>query len=162
MDNMTIKNRMTVAMQEPSAPEALIRRNIVRAQALVAGQDAEEKLARAGKTLPREEKEQLAAQSLLGRLMLSSLPPEGVSAEKLTAELRGRENVREALSKPTDVLLSELESGKLVRSLAAKGRARVGKKPEEKTLGDKRAKEGKTPVKASPAKKAPEIKSPGL
>ena len=149
-------------MQEPSAPEALIRRNIVRAQALGAGRNAEEKLAQAGETLSREEKEQLAAQSLLGRLMFGSLPPEGVSAEELTAELRGREDIREALSKPTDVLLSELKNGKLIRSLAAKERARAGKKPEEKALGEKQEKERKTPVKASPVKKAPEIKGPDL
>ncbi len=162
MDNMTIKNRITDTMQEPPAPEALIRRNIVRAQALVAGRDAEEKLVRAGKTLSHEEKEQLAAQSLLGRLMLGSLPPEGVSAEKLTAELRGREDIREAFSKPTDVLLSELKNGRLIRSLAAKERARAGKRPEERAPGDKREKERKTPVKASPVKKAPEIKGPSL
>ena len=162
MDNVTIKNRIADAMQEPSAPEELVRRTVVRAQALRAGRNAEEKLARAGKTLLHEEKEQLAAQSLLGRLMLSSLPPEGVSAEKLTAALRGREDVREAHSKPADVLLSELESGKLIRSLAAKGRARAEKKPEEKTLGEKQKKERKAPVKAAPVKKAPEIKGPSL
>ena len=162
MANEMIKNRITDAMQEPSAPEELVRRTIVRAQALVAGRDAEEKLARTGKTLSHEEKEQLAAQSLLGRLMLSSLPPEGVSAEKLTAELRGREDIREALSKPTDELLSELKNGKLIRSLAAKGRTRAGKKPEGKALGEKQEEERKTPVKASPVKKAPEIKGPSL
>ena len=162
MANEMIKNRIAAEMQEPSAPEELVRRNIVRAQALRAGRSAEEKLAQAGETLPHEEKEQLAAQSLLGRLMLSSLPPEGVSAEKLTAELRNREDIRAALSKPTDVLLSELKSGKLIRSLAAKGRARAGKKPEEKTLGQKKTEERKTPTKASPVKKVPEIKGPGL
>lgn len=162
MANEMIKNRIAAEMQEPSAPEELVRRTIVRAQALSAGRNAEEKLAQAGKMLSHEEKEQLAAQSLLGRLMLSSLPPEGVSAEKLTAELRGREDIRAALSKPTDVLLSELKNGKLIRSLAAKRRARAGKKPEEKALSDKQEKERKTPVKASPVKKAPEIKGPGL
>ena len=162
MANKMINNRITDAMQEPSAPEELVRRTIVRAQAIRAGRNAEEKLAQADKTLSHEEKEQLAAQSLLGRLMRSSLPPEGVSAEKLTAELRGREDIREALSKPTDELLSELKNGKLIRSLAAKGRTRAGKKPEGKALGEKQEKERKTPVKASPVKKAPEIKGPGL
>ena len=162
MANEMIKNRIAAEMQEPSAPEELVRRTIVRAQAISAGRNAEEKLAQAGKALSHEEKEQLAAQSLLGRLMLSSLPPEGVSAEKLTAGLRGRKDIREALSKPTDELLSELESGKLIRSLAAKGRARAGRKPAEKALSDKQEKERKTPVKASPVKKAPEIKGPGL
>lgn len=162
MADKTIKNRIMDAMQEPSAPEELVRRTIVRAQLLRAGRNAEEKLAQTGKMLPHEEREQLAAQSLLGRLMLSSLPPEGVSAEKLTAELHSREDIRAALSKPTDVLLSELESGKLIRSLAAKGRARAEKKPEEKALSDKQEKERKTPAKASPVKKAPEIKGPSL
>ena len=157
-----IKNRIAAEMQEPSAPEELVRRNIVRAQALRAGRDAEKRLAQAGETLSHEEKEQLAAQSLLGRLMFGSLPPEGASAEKLMAELRGREDIRTALSKPTNELLSELKSGKLIRSLAAKGRERAGKKPAEKALGGKQAEERKTPAKVLPIKETPAIKGPGL
>lgn len=150
-----IKNKIADAMREPSAPEALIRRNIVRAKAITAGRNAEEKLAQAGESLSKEEKEQLAAESLLGRLMLSSLPREGISAEQLTAELRGREEIRKALDQPADVLLSELNSGKLIRSLAAKELAKAGEKSPEKASAVKRTQERKAPVPEIPGKNGP-------
>ena len=152
-----MKNKIADAMREPSAPEALVRRNIVRAKAITAGRNAEAKLAQAGESLSKEEKEQLAAESLLGRLMLSNLPRDGISAEELTAELRGREDIRKALDQPTDVLLSDLSSGKLIRSLASKKPVRAAEKPPEKPEAVKQPPEKKAPVPESPGKTGPAL-----
>ena len=157
MDDMTIKNRINDAMRRPSVPESLMERTVELARAVGAGREAERKLAQSGETLPRDEKEQLVAQGLVGRLMRNHLPPEGVSAEKLTEELRGREDFRKAIEKPTDVLLGELKNGRLILSLAAAERAGAKKTMPEKTMGEARVEEKKMPVK-----KAPEIKAPGL
>ena len=148
-----MKNKIADAMREPSAPEALVRRNIVRAKAITAGRNAEAKLAQAGELLSKEEKEQLAAESLLGRLMLSNLPRDGTSAEELTAELRSREDIRKALDQPTDVLLSDLSSGKLIRSLASKNPVRAA----EKAATIKQTPEKKAPVPESPGKTGPAL-----
>ena len=150
-----IKNKIADAMREPSAPEALIRRNIVRAKAITAGRNAEEKLAQAGESLSKEEKEQLAAESLLGRLMLSNLPRDGISAEELTSELRSREDIRIALDQPADVLLSELNSGNLIRLLAAKKPVRAAEKPQERAAAVKQTQEKKAPAPEPPGKNGP-------
>ena len=159
MDDMTIKNRITDAMREPPIPESLMERTVELARAVGAGREAEKKLARTNEALPREEKEQLVAQALIGRLMRNGLPPEGVSAEKLTEELRSREGFREAMEKPTNVLRSELKNGKLILGLAAKERARTEKEPAEKILAEVQK---NTPHKEAPVKKTPERKGPVL
>ena len=154
MDDRTIRNKITAAVQEPAAPEALIRRNIVRAQALRAGREAEEKLAQSDETLPREEKELLAAQSLLGRLMLSNLPIEGVTAEALTERIRKAEYFRKEADRPTEQLLSDLQNGKMIRRMAALNRSR-----NEKALSDPAAAEErqKAPVREAPLKSGPAL-----
>ena len=114
-------------MQEPPVPEKLLERTLILARTVRQGREAEKRLA---ESPPRSEKEQLAAQSILGRLFCGQFPPEGANPEKLAEELRGKEEFRRAVEQPADALLSDLQDGRLLRSLAAK-RAKAEKKSTE-------------------------------
>ncbi len=126
MNDMKIQNKMAQALQEPSPPESLVSRTIVRAQALVEGRQAERRLAEG--SFDAEEKAQLAAQRLVGRVMLPNVPPEGASVALMKDQLLENKEFRQMTERPAEQLLSELQTGRMIRSLGEQKYFRAEKK----------------------------------
>ena len=117
MDDLTIRNKLEEALREPSAPPGLVERTVARAELLTRGREAERELAGGA---GEERRELLAAQALLGRVMLTNRPPEGKSAQELTGELLQSERFRAAVAgRPAAELLSGMRTGRLLRSFGA-------------------------------------------
>ena len=103
MDEYVIKQKIQKAFFEPRAPEELMQKVVLRAQAVAMGSNAQKAL----ETAPAEKVGELASQALIGQLAEVSELPKGVQPEKLarlleqqpafTAALRGG-NVARRLS----------------------------------------------------------------
>lgn len=128
MDDRSIREKLTRAMAEPKAPEALIRQTIVRTGAVRDGLRAEEKLESDGSSLSPGERRELAAKSVVGRLMQNVRPPDGVTAERMTKQLMDMPAFRKLAEQPADRLLSDIRLGRVNRILASSGSA-----PEKST-----------------------------
>lgn len=87
MDELTVKNRIVEAMNEPPPLEQLVRGMIVRAKAIVAGRRAEERLEREERQLSLEDRTKLAATGMIGLLAGVAALPEGATPEGLAAQL---------------------------------------------------------------------------
>lgn len=114
MDEMTVKNRIIHAMDEPSVPERLVQSTIVRAQAVSAGRRAEERLEREEGKLSPEERTLLAAEGMIGRLALVSSLPEGVAVGQLTEQLASEPRFVRAVEKGN--VLARLKNGELLQT----------------------------------------------
>lgn len=119
MDEQLFKKKLTAAMSEPSAPDALIRRTLIRVQAVRNGAAAEDRLARDGEQLSGPERKILAAQSVVGRLMQSVVPPDGVNTEMMTKQLMQKPAFQKLSDLPADRLLDDLRHGRINKMLAA-------------------------------------------
>lgn len=113
MDEISLKTQISAAMGEPSAPQALVERTVVRAEAITAGRAAEQRLA-AGETLSAGEAAVLTAKSVAGRLMLTAMPPAGITAEAMASRLAENEKIRQLAALSPEKLLSELQTGQFL------------------------------------------------
>lgn len=118
MDEAAMKSKIQRAMNEPAAPEGLVRRTIVRANAIEAGRAAENELQALGSAAATEHSRALAARGALGRLMLANAPPDGAGLELLERQLRQLPAFRTLADRPADQVLQDLRSGKFTAQLA--------------------------------------------
>ncbi|MBQ0037376.1 MAG: hypothetical protein KBS74_01755 [Clostridiales bacterium] len=118
MDEMTIKEKMVAALNEPPVPQSLVERTAVRAQALVAGREAEHRL-REGDVLSDAERLYLAAQSTIGHLMMTREPPENATNRGMLQQLMENEKFRVLADCPPNRFLAELNNGTLLRKLSS-------------------------------------------
>ena len=111
MDDRQIKEKIEQAMYAPDVPQSLVERTAVRAKAITEGREAERQMAQMGSERLSGYPE-LAAKSVLGRLMLFRQPPKGATFEKMVSELSGNEMFRENIDSPADSFLADLQSGR--------------------------------------------------
>lgn len=137
MDERTVKNRITQAMAEPRAPEALVSSTIRRASAITMGRRAEQRLD-AGGDIPRTEKVGLYAASLIGRMAAAAPLPDGPTPEEMAGSLARQPRFQEAVAAPN--ALQRIRSGELLQEL---------------TAGAKTAPVREAPVKTAPARSGP-------
>ena len=114
MDELNLKNKIADALQAPEVPENLLERTVVRTRAITAGRAAERQLAERGDALPADEAAGLTAQSVVGRLMLTVQPPDGVDEAAMTAQLLENEKFRSLAALPAEKRLQELHSGEFL------------------------------------------------
>ena len=145
--DMTIRDKLKEAVREPAAPTALVRRTVTRVNAIRKGQDAEEHLRRLGDKGPSEETRLLAAQGAVGRLMQNLRVPDGVTGELLVSQLAALPDFVSLTDRPANEVLSDLESGRLTRTLAGKAAKQAA---QCRTVGD----EGRAAAAAPPVKAA--------
>ena len=87
MNEITIKNRIEAAVEEQRAPEKLVEQTVLRAQGIVAGRSAEQRLEQEGERLPEDEVAYLTAAGVIGRLAFLRPLPEGGSLRQMTEQL---------------------------------------------------------------------------
>ena len=114
MDELNVKNQIAEALREPEVPRNLVERTVVRARAITAGRAAEQQLAAQGDALPAREAAALTAKSVVGRLMLTAQPPDGVDEAAMTAGLMESEKFRGLAELPAEKRLQELRSGEFL------------------------------------------------
>lgn len=131
MNEMTIKGKLAAALHEPPAPPGLVERTVVRAQAIVAGREAEQKL-ECSDTLSHAEFMDLAARSVVGRLMQKRMPPDNVSADMMYKQLQESDAFCRLADQPPKMFLAEVKNGALLRKLGGQT-ALSGKQQTNKT-----------------------------
>ena len=119
MNEITIKNRIEAAVEEQRAPEKLVEQTVLRAQGIVAGRSAEQRLEQEGDRLPQEEVAYLTAAGLIGRLAFLRPLPEGGSLRQMTEQLAGNPKLQQWMKRPVAETLSHLRSGKLFGEISA-------------------------------------------
>lgn len=124
------KEQLEMALKEPPAPEALVERTIRRCRAVTGGRLAEERLAKEGGSLSKEERCALAADGLLGRLAMQTDLPEGLNRKWLM----GQESFRKAADVPAPEVLSGLRRGTILRQMTEQKPGRCTA-PARKELG---------------------------
>lgn len=140
-----IKTKLEQALNEPKAPEPLVKRTIRRCQLVTAGRRAEETLAAKGNAVTLQEGRQLAADSILGRIAGERDVPEELSAQRLVKD----ERFCKLADRPADQLLAGLQRGTIFREI----KAAAGK-------GTPEMRRGRRPEKEAPVKKAPHRSGP--
>lgn len=118
MDEITIKAKISRAMNEPRAPQSLVERTVVRVRAIEAGREAEAALEALGSAPPTEQSRTLAARAAVGRLMTAHKPPEGAGIEQLERQLVQLPAFRALTDHPADQILADLKSGKFTSQLS--------------------------------------------
>ena len=127
--NDQFKRQLETALCEPPAPEPLVESTIRRCQAVTRGRLAEERLARDGDILSREERRELAADGLLGRLSMQTELPKGLDR----AWLMKQDAFCRAADGPVEGILTGLRQGTLLRQIAARGERRAAPRQPERT-----------------------------
>lgn len=118
-----IKRELEQALKEPSVPEELVTRTIRRCQLETAGRRAEEMLAAKGNSIPVQQRRELAADSILGRLAVQNDVPAALNTQRLVQD----ERFCRLADRPAEQLLQGLQKGtifKEIRSAAKQTPAR--------------------------------------
>lgn len=137
MNETTIKNKIVGALGEVCAPKDLVERMAVRATSIVNGRKAEQQLSEMGSAHPDS---LVVAQCVVGRLMMSIDPPNGISVETMTKSLVQNQKFCQLSDAPASELLNELKTGRLIRELGVTKARKVDepvKKAPEKELAPK-------------------------
>lgn len=129
MDELNIKEKIVNAMAEPPAPKALVEKTVVRVNAILSGRRAEQELQKLGNAPPGDTVRQLAATSVIGRLMQSIPPPERATPAELAESLLEQPQFRKLTDRPADQILHDLSSGKLNRALGEAGPVKKNENP---------------------------------
>ena len=111
MDEYVIKQKIQKASFEPRAPEELIRKTILRAQAVAMGVQARKGL----ETAPAEELGKLVSRVLIGQLATVSELPADAQPEQLARQLE--QDPAFVVSLRGGNVISRLNSGKLLQQL---------------------------------------------
>ena len=118
---------LTEALREPSAPENLIRRTVLRCQAVSRGREAEEELTKPdGRS--KEETARLLAYGLLGRLAQDVPLPERTTPENAVEKILSDKRFQAAAQNCNPA--RALQSGALLRQLTAEPKQSVPTPPE--------------------------------
>lgn len=112
-----IKSKLTEALNEPTVSPAFVERMVARANGITRGREAEKTL-NGSAELPREQKEDLLARALIGRLMLRQIPPEGATVEAMEQQLKSLPDFQALAEKPANKLLNDLKNGRAILSAA--------------------------------------------
>ncbi len=151
LTNAEIKQKMSEALDEPNVSEEFVETMVVRANAITNGREAEKLLSEGG--LTQSKKIELAAESVVGRMMINTKPPKGVSASAMTKQLSSVPKFREEVEKSGDELVHELKNGDFIKKFGVSPSIDEKRSPErsvEKTMPD------------DPAVEIPTAKRPGL
>lgn len=151
LTNAEIKQKMSEALDEPNVSEEFVETMVVRANAITNGREAEKLLSEGG--LTQSKKIELAAESVVGRMMINTKPPKGVSASAMTKQLSSVPKFREEVEKSGDELVHELKNGDFIKKFGVSpsiDEKRSPERPLEKTMPD------------DPAVEIPTAKRPGL
>ena len=111
MDEYVIKQKIQMACFEPRAPEGLIQKVILRAQAVGMGVAAQRQL----DNTPTENIAGLASRVLVGQLAAATQLPDGAQPEQLAQQLEQQPAIRAALHGGN--LSQRLNSGELLRQI---------------------------------------------
>ena len=111
MDEYVTKQKIQKAYDAPKAPEELIRKVILRAQAVTMGVEAQKQLA----TAPAEKAGQLASRALIGQLAEVSELPNGAQPEGLARQLEQEPAFQAALRGGN--VAARLSNGTLIQQL---------------------------------------------
>lgn len=141
MSDMTIKGKLAAALHEPPAPPGLVERTVVRAQAIVAGREAERKLEQ-DSVLSRAEYRDLAAQAVVGRLMTRQMPPANVSANMMYQQLLENDVFCRLTGQTPKEFLTEIRNGMFLRKIGEQISPQEGCGPAQKQAAPKRVKNG--------------------
>jgi len=117
MDETIVKSRIKAANPSPRPPGTLVEQTIARGRAIELGRAAEHMLEAQGKAPPGEDTPLLMARVVLGRLAMVKQPTANLSPETLAEQLAGNERFRARLNQPVDKLLSDAQSGRLLKAL---------------------------------------------
>lgn len=116
MDEYVVRQKIHRAIVEPSAPETLIQRVVLRAQAVAMGVKAQQQL----ETASPENIPGLVSRALIGQLAAVSELPQGVEPTQLAQQLEQQGAFRTALRGGN--VARRLDSGEFLQQL-------VGQKP---------------------------------
>ena len=117
MDENMIKQKIQTACFEPQPPEELIRKVVLRSQAVSMGVQAQKRL----ETAPAEKAGELASRVLIGQLALVSDLPKGIQPETLARKLEQEPAFAAALRGGN--IARRLSSGEVMQELAGKDSA---------------------------------------
>ena len=119
MNELTYRKIVAAAIREPDVPGTLVERTKVRSRGIVDGRAAQQRLAALKEAPPGEELQRLAAQCIVGQLMLETLPPEGVSCQMMIDQLMQQAAFQQCVTQPAETLLRSVQSGELLERLAS-------------------------------------------
>ena len=119
MDEFTIKQKILAACSEPRAPEELIRKVVLRTQAVTMGVNAQKELENG----TAQNVGELASRALIGQLASVSELPKGAQPEQLARQLEQEPSFQAALRRGNVARM--LSSGELMQQLAGR------KQPDE-------------------------------
>lgn len=125
--------RFAAALGEPAVPKELVERMVVRAKAIVTGREAEKCLEDTSTAITDKEKLDLAAQSIVGRMMQHQNPPKNVSGAMLAESLKKQDAFIKLASCDRTKLIDTIKNGDVFRSLAGEGQIKT-QKEASKTL----------------------------
>ena len=123
MEEHAIRQNIKNACFEPRAPEELVSKVILRAQAVTMGAQAQKQLDSA----PAEKLGQLASRVVVGQLASVSELPGGVSPEQLAAQLERQPEFKAALMGGN--VVRRLNSGELMRQITGQQPAATRTEP---------------------------------
>ena len=141
MSEMTIKGKLAAALHEPPAPPGLVERTVVRAQAIVAGREAEQKLEQDSVT-SHAEYMNLAAQAVVGRLMTRQMPPANVSADMMYQQLLESDAFCRVADQTPKAFLGEIRNGMFLRKIGEQISPQERYNPAQKQAAPKTIKNG--------------------
>ena len=146
LTNSEIKAKLAEALDEPDVSPEFVETMVTRAKAISAGREAEKKLA---EPLGTKEKYHYTAQSVVGRLMMTTKPPHSATAEGMTDQLEKSDKFRSMVEETPDIL-GELKNGKFIKKFAP---------ISESAYAEKNSPE-RSAVKSAP--EDPEINAPSI
>lgn len=119
MNEMEFKEKLTAAMAEPAAPPKLVDDTVARVQTLLQGREAEKRLAGDG-ALSAQEKADLAADGVLGRLAESGRLPLGADPQALKQQLLQKERFGELTQQSPRSIAGGLQDGTFLKNMTQK------------------------------------------
>ncbi len=145
MNDMTIKGKLAAALCEPSAPPGLVERTVVRAQAIVAGREAEQQLEHESALSPAEYMN-LASQCVVGRLMQKQQPPANVSVDMMCRQLQQSNAFCRLTDQPPKKFLAEVKNGMFLHKLSEQMILQSGQTPLQKQAAPEIIKDNSGPT----------------
>ncbi len=131
MKEVDVKNTIIGMMAEPKAPKELTLATIERGKAIEMGRMAEKKLADLKDAAPSPATKKLAAHSIIGRVAQTDKMPKGVTVDVMLNGLINNEKFQQATNLTADKLLTGIQTGSLIKSIAAQ-KTKTSVEPEKK------------------------------
>ena len=116
MKEVEFKEKLAVAMAEPPAPKKLVEQTVARVQVMLRGRQAEERLTKGGE-LSQQERLDLLADGLLGRLAQDGTLPLGANSAEMKNQLLQNDAFRSVGRMNAASLAAGLKSGSILSTL---------------------------------------------